>query len=406
VAEEQTRQLEDQLRQSQKMEAIGKLAGGIAHDFNNLLTAVSGYAELLQARFAAADPGRVYADEILRSSQRASQLTRQLLAFSRRQVLQPRVLDLNVVVRGVEGLLRRLIGEDIELKASLDPGLGSVKADQGQIEQIIMNLAVNGRDAMARGGTLTIETRNVDLDDAYLQVHGRARRGPHILLSVSDTGCGMDAAVQAHLFEPFFTTKEQGKGTGLGLATVYGIVKQSEGDIWVYSEPGRGSAFKIYLPRVDAPPEAPPRSPTRLRPRKGTETVLLAEDAEVLRRLLREILGQNGYTVLVAGNGEEALRASGDHPGPIHLLVTDMVMPVMSGRELVSRLGPLRPEMKVLYMSGYTEEAIASRGVFGPGTAFLEKPFSPDALVRKIRETLDSGPADDSKTNPEGGPTP
>ncbi len=406
AAEEQTRQLGEQLRQSQKMEAIGKLAGGIAHDFNNLLTAISGYAELLQARFGGSDPGYVYSEEILKSSHRASQLTRQLLAFSRRQVLQPRVLDLNAVVRGVDGLLRRLIGENIELKATLGLALGSVKADQGQIEQIIMNLAVNGRDAMTRGGTLTIETRNIDLDDAYLQAHRRARRGPHVLLSVSDTGCGMDAAVQAHLFEPFFTTKEQGKGTGLGLATVYGIVKQSEGDIWVYSEPGRGSVFKIYLPRVGALPDAPLRRPTRLRMRKGTETILLAEDSEALRRLLREILGQNGYTVLVAGNGEEAVRASGEHPGPIHLLVTDMVMPLLGGRELASRLGPLRPEMKVLYMSGYTEEAIGSRGVFGPGTAFLEKPFSPDALVRKIREVLDAGRSEDSKTNQEGEPSP
>jgi len=386
------------------MEAIGKLAGGIAHDFNNLLTAVSGYAELLQARFDGGDPSRAYAEEILKSSHRAATLTRQLLAFSRRQVLQPRVLDLNGVVRGVDGLLRRLIGEHIELRTALDPALGAVRADQGQIEQIIVNLSVNGCDAMPKRGTLTIETRNVDLDDAYLQEHGRARRGPHVLLSVSDTGCGMTPETRSHLFEPFFTTKEQGKGTGLGLATVYGIVKQSDGDVWVYSEVGKGSTFKIYLPRVEATPEVPRQEPTRIRPRRGTETILLAEDAEVLRRLLREILSQNGYTLLAAGNGEDALRLSAQHPGPIHILVTDMVMPVMSGRELVSRLGPQRPEMKVLYMSGYTEEAIASQGVIEPGTAFLEKPFSPDALVRKIREVLDAGPAGHAKENVEWNP--
>ena len=390
LAEEQKEQLEEQLRQSQKMEAIGKLAGGIAHDFNNLLTAVSGYAELLHGKFEGNDPNRVYADEILRSSGRAAALTRQLLAFSRRQVLQPRVLDLNGVVRGVDGLLRRLIGEDIELRTALDSNLGPIKADQGQVEQIIMNLAVNGRDAMAKGGTLTIETRNVTLDESYTTAHNRARRGPHILLSVSDTGCGMSAETQSHMFEPFFTTKEQGKGTGLGLATVYGIVKQSGGDIWVYSEVGRGSTFKIYLPRTDGAPEAPLRETTRMRPKKGSETILLAEDAEVLRRLLREILVQHGYTVLLAGNGAEALQRSREHTGPIHLLVTDMVMPQMSGRELASRLLPQRPETKILYMSGYTEEAIATHGVLDAGTAFLEKPFSPDSLARKVREILDA----------------
>jgi two-component system cell cycle sensor histidine kinase/response regulator CckA len=401
LAEDQKALLEEQLRQSQKMEAIGKLAGGIAHDFNNLLTAVSGYAELLQGKFEATDPNRVYADEILRSSGRAAALTRQLLAFSRRQVLQPRVLDLNSVVRGVDGLLRRLIGEDVELRTALDPAIGSVKADQGQVEQIIMNLAVNARDAMAEGGALTIETRGITLDDLYRQVHNRARLGPHVILAVSDTGCGMSAETQSHLFEPFFTTKEQGKGTGLGLATVYGIVKQSGGDIWVYSEVGKGSTFKIYLPCTEGAPEAPRRETTRLRPKRGIETVLLAEDAEALRRLLREILVQNGYTVLLAANGEEALRLSRQHAGPIHLLVTDMVMPQMSGRELAARLSPQRPETKVLYMSGYTEEAIATHGVFDSGAAFLEKPFSPDALARKIREVLDTGRGgpEDSKTN-------
>ena len=269
-----------------------------------------------------------------------------------------------------------------------------------------MNLSVNARDAMPQRGALSIETRNADLDDSYLQAHGRALRGLHVVPTVNDTGCGMSPETQSHLFEPFFTTKEQGKGTGLGLATVYGIVKQSDGDIWVYSEPGRGSTFKIYLPRVDALPDAPRRESTRIRPRRGTETILLAEDAEVLRRLLREILSQNGYTLLTAANGEDALRLSTEHPGPIHILVTDMVMPIMSGKELVSRLGPLRPEMKILYMSGYTEDAIASQGNIEPGTAFLEKPFSPDALVRKIREILDGGHADDSHSNPGREPAP
>jgi PAS domain S-box-containing protein len=390
VAEEQKAQLEEQLRQSQKMEAIGKLAGGIAHDFNNLLTAVSGYAELVQNRFDPSDPGRTYADEILKSSTRAASLTRQLLAFSRRQVLQPKILDLNAVVRSVEGLLRRLIGEDIELRTSLEGTLGSVRADHGQIEQIIMNLSVNGRDAMPAGGTLTIETRNVDLDASYARSHGRDRRGPHILLSVTDTGSGMSPETQSHLFEPFFTTKELGKGTGLGLATVYGIVKQSGGDIWVTSEIGRGSTFEIYLPRVDGEPEMAERELTRVRPKKGNETILLAEDAEVLRRLLREILTQNGYTVLAAANGSEALRISREHSGPIHLLVTDMVMPQMNGRELASRLAPERPETRVLFMSGYTEEAVATHGVFDPGSKFLEKPFTPDSMARKVREMLDA----------------
>jgi two-component system, cell cycle sensor histidine kinase and response regulator CckA len=403
VAEDQKTQLEEQLRQSQKMEAIGKLAGGIAHDFNNLLTAVSGYATLLQGGFEAADPGRVYTDEILKSSNRATTLTRQLLAFSRRQVLQPRVLDLNGVVRGVDGLLRRLIGEDIELRTVLDPALGSVKADQGQVEQIIVNLAVNARDAMPKGGVLTIATRNVELGDEYVQAHGRNRRGSHVVLSVSDTGCGMSPQTQSHLFEPFFTTKEQGKGTGLGLATVYGIVKQSEGDIWVYSEVDKGSDFKIYLPRVDEAPDAPPRDLTRLRPRKGKETVLLAEDAEFVRRLSREILTRHGYTVLEAADGEEALQRCLEYAGPIHLLVTDMVMPRMSGRELVSHLAGRRPEMKILYMSGYTEEAIATHGVFDPGAAFLEKPFPPDALARKVREVLDAGRSPSIEPPPRAG---
>jgi two-component system cell cycle sensor histidine kinase/response regulator CckA len=393
VAEAQRLQLEEQLRQSQKMEAVGRLAGGIAHDFNNLLTAVSGYAELLQGRFGPDDPTRVYVDEILRSSGRAASLTRQLLAFSRRQVLQPRVLDLNAVIRGIDGLLRRLIGDHIELDATLAADLGAVKADQGQIEQVILNLAVNARDAMTpRGGRLTLETRNADLRPDYGARHGRPRSGPHVLLAVSDTGCGMDAAVQSHLFEPFFTTKEQGKGTGLGLATVYGIVKQSGGDIWAYSEAGLGSTFKIYLPRLDEPPqERPPEAAPGDPLRAGHETLMIVEDSEIIRRLLKAILSQRGYRLLVAADGEEALRLDAEHVEPIHLLLTDVVMPRMSGRELAQRLAPRRPGLKVLFMSGYTEEAVAKHGILDPGTEFLEKPFSPDVLARRIRDLLDSG---------------
>jgi PAS domain S-box-containing protein len=388
AAESYRLQIEEKIRQFQKMEAVGQLAGGIAHDFNNLLTAISGYAEFLRNSFEPDHANRGYTDEILKSAKRAAQLTSQLLAFSRRQVLQPKVLNLNTVVQGLEGLLHQLIGGNIELQTSLTPGLGNVKADQGQIERVIMNLAVNARDAMPRGGKLIVKTRDLDLDGAYSDHHGRIRTGPHVLLAVSDTGCGISEKVQARLFEPFFTTKD--KGTGLGLATVYGIVKQSGGDIWVYSELDRGTSFKIYLPRVGQPVEPRKKDSTRILPRKGTETVLLAEDSDVVRRLLRELLLQNGYRLIEARHGEEALQLSQDHDGPIDLLITDMVMPHMNGRELAAKLAPLRPRMKVLYMSGYTEEAIARNGVIDPGTAFLEKPFSPNTLARKVRELLDA----------------
>jgi two-component system, cell cycle sensor histidine kinase and response regulator CckA len=336
-----------------------------------------------------ANPLRTHADEILKSSERAAKLTRQLLAFSRRQVLQPRVLDLNDVIRNMEGLLRRLIGEHIDLGTSLEPELGSVRADQGQLEQVVMNLAVNARDAMPHGGKLTIETRNVFMDGSYSDRHGRPRSGAHVVLAVSDTGCGMSEEILSHVFEPFFTTKSQDKGTGLGLATVYGIVKQSGGDIWVYSEVGQGSCFKIYLPRVDEPRDPSPKDATRVRTRPGSETLLLVEDSDVVRRLLLEVLRRNGYTVLEARNGAEALDIGKEFSGPIDLLITDMVMPQMSGRELAAHLAPKRPKMKVVLMSGYTVEAILRHGVLAPGTAFLEKPFSPDSVVRKIRELLD-----------------
>jgi hypothetical protein len=384
--------LEQQFRQAQKMEAVGRLAAGVAHDFNNLLTAILGYSELLLGGLGPGDPRRAGVEEIRRAAERAGSLTRQLLAFSRQQVLQPRTLDLNEVVSGLHSMLRRLIGEDIDLRTTAAPDLGRVLADPGQIEQVIMNLAVNARDAMPRGGKLTIETANVALDAIYARTHEVVKPGPYVLLAVSDTGTGMDADVRSHLFEPFFTTKAKGHGTGLGLATVYGIVKQSGGYIWVYSEPGQGTAFKIYLPRAEG--KAAGRSAAE-RPAEapgGSETILLVEDEDVVRSLAREILEAYGYTVLEATRGEEALEASARHRGPIDLLLTDVIMPGGSGREAAERLAPGRPGMKVLYMSGYTNDAIVHHGVLAPGVAFLQKPFSPQALARKVREVLDAGP--------------
>ncbi len=387
----QRKRLEEQLRQSQKMEAIGRLAGGIAHDFNNLLTAIIGYAELLMADGGAADSRRGDVAEIKRAAERAAGLTQQLLAFSRKQLLQPKVLDLNALVRETQKLLRRLLGEDIELQTVAATDLDAVEADPGQLGQVIMNLAVNARDAMPRGGQLTIETANVVLDDAAVQQHVTMRPGRYVMLAVSDTGVGMDADTKAHLFEPFFTTKEAGKGTGLGLATVYGIVKQSGGYIWAYSEPGRGATFKIYLPPVAARAEAvrSPVAPSAAT--HGSETVLVVEDEEAVRRLSCRVLESHGYTVLAAGRGDQALHVASRHTGPIQLLVTDVVMPGMSGRELAKRLSSLRPATKVLYLSGYTDDAIVRHGVLEPGVSFLQKPFTPAALARKVREVLDGG---------------
>ena len=328
--------------------------------------------------------------EIEKAGERAASLTRQLLAFSRKQVLQPQVLDLNRVVSEVDKMLRRLIGADVDLLTVMEPQLWQVKADPGQIEQVLINLAVNARDAMPQGGKLTIETANVYLDENYAHQHIAVKSGPYVMLAVSDTGCGMDAETQKHIFEPFFTTKEAGKGTGLGLSTVYGIVKQSGGHIWVYSEPGQGTTFKIYLPQVDGTPEQPAKNVARGETLRGSETVLLLEDDEVVRRLIADVLEMNGYRVLTATNGSEALLVSERHKGPIHLLMTDVVMPGMSGREAAERLGKSRPKMKVLYMSGYTDEAIVHHGVLDPGVAFLEKPFTPDEVARKVREVLDS----------------
>ena len=383
--------VEEQLRQSQKMEAVGRLAGGVAHDFNNLLTAISGYSDLLLHRLPDYSTLRRDVEEIRKAGDRAAALTRQLLAFSRRQLLRPEVLDLNGVVTKMRQMLRRLIGENIELSIDLSPSLSRVKVDPGQIEQVILNLAVNARDAMPDGGRITIATADAELSPAYAATHPEVRPGPHVLLSVADTGQGMSDETQAHLFEPFFTTKERGNGTGLGLATVYGIVQQSGGHIRVNSAADRGSTFLIYLPRIEAAEDGDRGADRPLLPHAspGTETVLLAEDEEVVRRLARELLTGNGYKVLEAANGREALLLSEGHRGEIHLLLTDVVMPKMSGRELGERIRLQRPGLRVLYMSGYTDDAILRRGVLEDGIPFLQKPFTPEAFARKVREVLD-----------------
>src|SRR5881397_1969037 len=383
--------LEQQLRQAQKMEAVGRLAGGVAHDFNNILTAITGHAELLLEDLGLHDPRRADVDEIRRSAERAAGLTRQLLAFSRQQVLQPKVVDVNALVLDMDKLLRRLIGEDVELATVLDPALGRVKADPGQLEQVIVNLAVNARDAMPDGGKLTLETRNIDLDSSYTLEHSLVKPGPYVQLTVSDSGIGMDEETQAHAFEPFFTTKPRGQGTGLGLAMVYGTVKQSGGFIWVYSEPGHGATFKIYLPRVDTPTEAATLPAPTVQPARGSETVLLAEDEPAVRAIAQQALERHGYTVLAAPSGAAALALAAQHAATIDLLLTDVVMPGMSGRDLADRLTAQRPGIRVLYISGYTDNAIVRHGMLEPGLAYLQKPFRPHALVRKVREVLDAG---------------
>jgi len=390
-AEEALRKNEEQLRQWQRVEAIGRLAGGVAHDFNNLLMPILGCSELLLRDFDPKDPRREEVEEIRRAAQRATSLTHQLLAFGRRQVLQPQVLGLNEIVENMNRMLRRLIGEDIQLMILLSPGLWPVKVDPGQMEQVVMNLVVNARDAMPAGGRLTIETANVNLDAAYASRHISVKPGDYVMLAVTDTGCGMDAQTQSHLFEPFFTTKEKGKGTGLGLSTVYGIIKQSGGNIWAYSEVGKGSSFKVYLPRVgEKMGVAYPQKPVPPSLRGGSETILLVEDEDAVRIMISRILRSKGYEVLEARHGQEAIQICGHHLGPVHLMVTDVVMPQMSGRELANQLAPQRPEMKLLYMSGYPDNAIVQHGVLDPGTAFLQKPFTLDALEGKVREILDS----------------
>jgi PAS domain S-box-containing protein len=382
------RKLEEQLRQSQKLESVGLLAGGIAHDFNNLLTVITGYSDLTLMRLDKVDPLARNVEQIVKATERATSLTRQLLAFSRKQVLQPKVLDLNSVIVNIEKMLGRLIGEDMELSTSLGVGLGHVKVDPGQIEQVIFNLTVNARDAMPKGGKITLETANIYLDEAYARQHLAVQPGWHAMLAVTDTGCGMEAETQKSIFEPFFTTKEQGKGTGLGLSTVYGIVKQSGGNIWVYSEVGVGTTFKIYLPLVDEHVTAPDVDAARPESIAGTEMILLVEDEEMVRNLARESLRMHGYTVLEAANAREALLICQQHEGPIHLLLTDVVMPRMSGRELAEQLVRLRPDMSILYMSGYPDQSIVHHGILDEDIAFIGKPFTPDALVLKVAEVL------------------
>lgn len=385
------KRLEEQLRLSQKLEAIGQLAGGVAHDFNNLLGVIIGYSDLLLERSGLTDPQCKKVEQIRKAADSAASITRQLLAVGRKQVLESRVLDLNAVVTDMGQMLRRLIGEDIDLVIVSGPELEKVKADAGQIEQVIMNLVVNARDAMPRGGKLIIGTANAELDETYTKQRPVVQPGPYVMLEVSDTGVGMDAEIQARIFEPFFTTKERGKGTGLGLATVYGIVKQSGGYIWVYSELGKGTTFRVYLPRVGAAVVAPRSGEVREELPRGSETVLLVEDAEPLRELAREFLEGFGYKVLEARNGAEAIEVAGQHPGPIHLLLTDVVMPGMSGPELAERLTSGHPGMKVLCVSGYTNEAVNHRVPMKAGMAFLQKPFTRQALAHKVRELLSTG---------------
>ena len=384
----EARALEEQFRQSQKMEAIGRLAGGIAHDFNNLLTVILGRSNLALLRSPLDAPTRRDIELIRMTGERAAALTNQLLAFSRRQVLQPRLLDLNRVVEDMQRLLRQLIGEDLELVTVPAPGLGRVKADPGQIDQVIVNLAVNAKDAMPRGGRLTLETANADLDESDARLHAGASPGRYVMLAVSDTGVGMDPETQARIFEPFFTTKAPGKGTGLGLATVYGIAKQSGGYIWVYSEAGRGTTFKVYLPRVDEPAEPELSTAVAEQAGRGSETILLVEDEGAVRSLTREILEQHGYTVLEGASPAEGLDLASRHPGPIHLLLTDVVMPGMSGRELGERLLASHPHLGVLYMSGYSEETISHHGFLDRDVLLVQKPFTATNLVGKVQEAL------------------
>jgi PAS domain S-box-containing protein len=387
------KQLEEQFLQSQKMEAIGRLAGGIAHDFNNLLTVIRGYTDLLLYRIGKGDPGYKNLLEISKATDRAASLSRQLLAFSRRQVLQPKMLDLNTVVTELEKMLRRLIGEDIDMVTILDPTLGYVKVDPVQIEQAIMNLVVNSRDAMPKGGKLIIKTENLYLDEAYTNQRIDVQPGHYVMLSVSDTGCGMDEETMSHIFEPFFTTKESGRGTGLGLATVYGIVKQSGGHIEVYSEINRGTTFKIYLPRIIEEDTREP-SPNALMEKwpGGSETILVVEDEEGVRALAREVLKEKGYKVLEASGCDEAISTCEQISNPIHLLLIDMVMPKMSGHELAKRLLELHPEIKVIYMSGYADDTVIQYGALESDVPFLQKPFTPTTLLHKVREVLDAPP--------------
>jgi two-component system cell cycle sensor histidine kinase/response regulator CckA len=389
-AEEALRKSEDLLRHAQKMEAVGRLAAGVAHDFNNLLTAIIGYSQLIQRRFPPDHPVSEDAGEVLGAAERAASLTRQLLIFSRQQVLDPRVLDLNGIVSGMDRMLRRLIDADIDLLTVPALDLGRVKADPGHIEQVLVNLVVNARDAMPSGGRLTIETANIELDESHVQDHPPAQPGRYILLAVTDSGCGMDAKTQARIFEPFFTTKEVGKGTGLGLSTVHGIVQQCGGIVDVYSEIGVGSVFKIYLPRVDEAVD--PVAIHDMEPAAGgTETVLLVEDHERVRNVIAETLRLNGYTVLEAAEPGEAISRAHEHPARVELLLTDVMLPGMNGPELARAIARLHPEARVLFISGYTDKAVIHQGLVGSGAAFLQKPFTAESLLRAIRALLDDG---------------
>jgi PAS domain S-box-containing protein len=391
------RRLEEQLRQAQKMEAVGMLAGGIAHDFNNLLTIITGYSQLIFNSLPAGDPNRHSAEQIVKAGERAGELTSQLLAFSRRQVLQPKVLDLNMLVKTLGTMLQRLIGEHIDLRLILSPELGRVSASPGQLEQVLMNLVVNARDAMPEGGTLTIQTENANLAATSDGRRLAAKPGPYVMLAVSDTGHGMDAGTRARLFEPFFTTKNAGKGTGLGLSTVLGIVKQSGGSLDVLSEPGQGTTMRIYLPAIDQPVAAEAEVLKRAAV-PGTETILVVEDDEMVRRLVRTTLEQEGYKLMDAPEPVEAHRIAEAFKGPIQLLITDMVMPNSNGRELAAQILGRRPETKVLYMSGYTDLAVVNRGLEQGNIAFLQKPFTPATLTQQVREIL----ASDAKVHRAG----
>jgi two-component system cell cycle sensor histidine kinase/response regulator CckA len=381
----------EQLRQSQKLESVGRLAGGIAHDFNNMLTAINGFSDLTLRKLPEGDPLRANLLEIRKAGSRSAELTQQLLAFSRRQMLHPRVIDLNQTVNDTKVLLERLIGEDIEVSLALSPDIGSVQADPGQITQVIMNLAVNSRDAMPDGGKITIETANQDLDQDYMAGHAEMPAGSYVMLAVSDNGSGMSPEVQKHLFEPFFTTKPTGHGTGLGLATVYGIVKQSGGYIWAYSELGQGAVIKVYLPRLEAEIDKVPAANISTEDLRGDETILLVEDEDIVRRLARKILETCGYTVIEAADGAEGVEICKNTGQQIDLLLTDVVMPKMSGRQLVQNVAAIRPELKILFMSGYTDDSIVRHGAIKSGENFIQKPFTFNALAGKIRAVLDQG---------------
>jgi len=386
---------ETAFRQAQRLEAVGRLASGVAHDFNNMLSAITGFGELVRNGLAQADPLRNDVDEILKAAARAASLTRQLLAFSRQQVLQPRMVRLNDITRDMEKMVHRLLGEGIELVISLDPALGWVKADPSQIEQVILNLCVNARDAMPDGGRLTIETANTELDGAQMHEHrmdAPGGGGSYVQLTVTDTGTGMDSETQARIFEPFFTTKSPDKGTGLGLATVYGIVKQSDGEIWVYSEPNRGTSFKLFFPRLDET-SARDKTPQHAPAVGGAETILLVEDEEPIRKVAQRILEKSGYRVLAAANGREALEVARTHKGTIHMIVSDLIMPELKGPEMVALVRKERPEIGVLYLSGYTDATVSREGLMEAGANFLQKPFAVDVFARRVREVLDASQA-------------